>query len=465
MGRRSRPRWRYRSCFGTEINKVSSHPTIGNGGGLTRFLAGVVRYRRREPAVIIAVLNLKGGCGKSTIAVNLACELAGGSDSVLLLDNDSQGTATHWMSHGRLPVRGEFMPLENDADGERLVQAVAARSERYVVLDAPAHVQAATLAAGKIADLVLVPVTASVVDLVATEAVVNLIRQARVLRRGDTPKCLIIPSKIDRRTDAGRQIDEQVRRYRRERWAGDSPAHGVCGGLRSGTVDRRIRSPEPGPLRHHSARHGGEEEPPDMKPADLPGSTAGTGPAAPNGTTRATRKKPAKTVGHGGGVHRGRAPAPLAGAGCRRRGRGRRCADVAASIGGVVSSPMCRLRLRPGAVSPSSGTTGFRRPISCHPARRRSIAWMLPDSSRPALAAVGPKVPQSGLRLLGGTLGRFAGKKEANEFIAGGIDGQSGVSGDCREEGGSPRGTLPRARARASIRRNSTAPSAICNLS
>ncbi len=196
-----------------EINKVSSHPTIGNGGGLTRFFSGAVRYKRREPAVIIAVLNLKGGCGKSTIAVNLACELAGDPDSVLLLDNDSQGTSTHWLSHGRLPVRGEFMPLENDADGERLIRAVAARAERYVVLDAPAHVQAATLAAGKIADLVLVPVTASVVDLVATEAVVNLIRQARLLRRGDTPKCLIIPSKIDRRTDAGRQIDEQVRRF------------------------------------------------------------------------------------------------------------------------------------------------------------------------------------------------------------------------------------------------------------
>jgi cellulose biosynthesis protein BcsQ len=42
---------------------------------------------------------------------------------------------------------------------------------RYVVLDAPAHVGAATQAAGKIADLVLVPVTASGVDLVATRAV------------------------------------------------------------------------------------------------------------------------------------------------------------------------------------------------------------------------------------------------------------------------------------------------------
>jgi chromosome partitioning protein len=192
---------------------VASQPFSQSAGPLARFLFGAVRYTQRDPAVVIAVLNLKGGCGKSTIAINLACELAGTSDPVLLIDNDSQGTASHWLSHGRLPVQGEFMPLENDEDGERLVRAVAARNERYVVLDAPAHVGAAALAAGKIADLVLVPVTASGVDLVATRAVVDIIRQARVLRRGGAPKCLIVPSKIDRRTDAGRRIDEQVGQF------------------------------------------------------------------------------------------------------------------------------------------------------------------------------------------------------------------------------------------------------------
>ena len=161
--------------------------------------------------MVIAVLNLKGGCGKSTIAINLACELAGASDSVLLLDNDAQGTASHWLSHGRLPVQGEFMPLENDEDGERLVRAVAGRNERYVVLDAPAHVGAATQAAGKIADLVLIPVTPSGVDLVATQTVVDLVRQARVLRRSGAPKCLIVPSKVDRRTDAGRPTVRHAR--------------------------------------------------------------------------------------------------------------------------------------------------------------------------------------------------------------------------------------------------------------
>jgi chromosome partitioning protein len=180
---------------------------------LGRFLFNSARYTPRESALVIALVNLKGGCGKSTIAVNLACELAAGGDPVLLLDNDAQGTSSHWLRNGHLPIRGEFLPLENDEDGERMARAVATKSERFIVLDAPAHVGAATQAAGRIADLVLIPVTASGVDLVATEAAVELIRQARLVRRTGAPKCLIVPSKIDRRTDAGRQIDEQLRAF------------------------------------------------------------------------------------------------------------------------------------------------------------------------------------------------------------------------------------------------------------
>jgi chromosome partitioning protein len=180
---------------------------------LTRFLFGGMKYAPREAAVVIAVVNLKGGCGKSTIAVNLACELASNGDQVLLVDNDSQGTSSLWLRKGRLPVSGEFMPLENEEDGERLIRSVAARNEHYVVLDAPAHVGAATQAAGKIADLVLIPVTASGVDLVATRAAVEIIQKARAMRRGGGPRCLIVPSKIDRRTDAGRRIDDELRAF------------------------------------------------------------------------------------------------------------------------------------------------------------------------------------------------------------------------------------------------------------
>ena len=45
---------------------------------------------------------------------------------------------------------------------------------------------------------------------VATSAAVELIRKARTVRRSGGPKCLIVPSKIDRRTDAGRVREQQI---------------------------------------------------------------------------------------------------------------------------------------------------------------------------------------------------------------------------------------------------------------
>ncbi len=46
----------------------------------------------------VAFVSMKGGVGKTTIAVNLACALADENTSVALVDTDVQATATEWLA-------------------------------------------------------------------------------------------------------------------------------------------------------------------------------------------------------------------------------------------------------------------------------------------------------------------------------------------------------------------------------
>ena len=165
--------------------------------------------------MIIAVANLKGGCGKSTIAVNLACELSTRRNTrVTLVDADVQGTASYYASFGLLPVQCEHAPVEDARTIEKWIQRVLAISSDFTVLDAPPHVGAVTKAIVGISDLVIVPCTPSAADLVATVPAIELIRTARTMRTDGGPKCLLVPSRVDSRTTAGRELDGALKKFR-----------------------------------------------------------------------------------------------------------------------------------------------------------------------------------------------------------------------------------------------------------
>src|ERR1035437_5948071 len=150
-------------------------------------------------ARFIAVANLKVSAGTSTSAVNLAGELSGKKHSVILVDADAQGTSTYWATAGRLPFPVEAMPFETARDVKRWAPKVLELDADYVVIDSPPHVGGATEAAVGIADLVLIPVTASGADLAATLKALNLVHDMRKARKDGGPACIMIPSKIDTR--------------------------------------------------------------------------------------------------------------------------------------------------------------------------------------------------------------------------------------------------------------------------
>ncbi|MDW8323801.1 MAG: ParA family partition ATPase [Burkholderiales bacterium] len=117
-------------------------------------------------AQVIAVLNQKGGAGKTTLAMNLAAGLARRGETVVI-DLDPQRSACQWAAQGTVPFPATVKQLTGAWDARSLHQGF--RAYRHVVLDCPPAVDSpASQQALRACDLALIPVLPSPVDLWAS---------------------------------------------------------------------------------------------------------------------------------------------------------------------------------------------------------------------------------------------------------------------------------------------------------
>jgi chromosome partitioning protein len=158
---------------------------------------------------VVACANLKGGVGKSTIAVNLAAALSSSGQPAMLFDGDPQRTSTIWASRGALPVAVRAHAWTKDDEATWLDDIALEAEHAIVVVDCPPSLEGATEALMRIADVVVVPVTASGADLYATRHALELVRGARAVR-GGLPAALLVPSRVDRRTASGRELEQAL---------------------------------------------------------------------------------------------------------------------------------------------------------------------------------------------------------------------------------------------------------------
>lgn len=138
---------------------------------------------------IITIAQQKGGSGKTTIAAHLAVSMMlRGAFPVAVLDVDPQGSLGSWFEarEAALGERGTGLSFRTSSGwGARREARNLARDHGIVILDTPPKTDSDVRPSIEVADLVLVPIQPTPVDLWATELTLTM------ADREDTPAMLV----------------------------------------------------------------------------------------------------------------------------------------------------------------------------------------------------------------------------------------------------------------------------------
>ena len=198
---------------------------------------------------IIAVANQKGGVGKTTTAVNLACGVASRGNRVLLCDFDPQGNATTgvgldphasgmtvydalvrdveakkvvkrtpWCDviPANIDLAGAEIELVDFQARESLLKKVlgALREDyNYVFIDCPPSLGLLTLNALTASDTVLVPIQCEYYALEGLSQLMNTVRAVKSRLNPDIDIEGIVMTMYDSRTNLTQQVAEEIKRF------------------------------------------------------------------------------------------------------------------------------------------------------------------------------------------------------------------------------------------------------------
>ena len=157
---------------------------------------------------VIAVLNQKGGSGKTTIATHLTRALQLDGASVLLVDSDPQGSARDWAAvqdDNPVTVVGIDRPTI-----DRDLKAIGHKD--FVVIDGAPQAADLAVSAIKAASFILIPVQPSPYDIWATADLVDLVKQRIEVTDGKLRAAFVV-SRAIKGTKIGSEITEALNGY------------------------------------------------------------------------------------------------------------------------------------------------------------------------------------------------------------------------------------------------------------
>ncbi|MBM4195622.1 MAG: ParA family protein [Gammaproteobacteria bacterium] len=153
----------------------------------------------------IMVLNAKGGCGKSTIATNLASYFATQDKKVVLADYDPQHSSLEWLSK-----RPEGRPVIEGIDASRNGLRHVSRDADIVIMDAPARTHGAELTEMvRHAETVIVPVLPSTIDIEAASGFLAKLGEVGRVQRREV-RIAVVGNRVRDNTLIAGELDEYL---------------------------------------------------------------------------------------------------------------------------------------------------------------------------------------------------------------------------------------------------------------
>src|SRR5258707_1228244 len=137
----------------------------------------------RRRAMIVALLNQKGGVGKTTLALHVAGAWAAQGKRVVVIDADPQGSALDWSEQrAKEGLPRLFGVVRLARDTLRVEAPEIARDFNHVLIDGSSRIAALMRSAMLAADLALVPAHPSPFDGSASGETLRLLQESRIFR-------------------------------------------------------------------------------------------------------------------------------------------------------------------------------------------------------------------------------------------------------------------------------------------
>ena len=161
----------------------------------------------------IAILNQKGGVGKTTFSTNLASLFHKKHGDTLLIDLDPQGSASDWDDQkateesNPLPV----VSVKSDQGLEKHKTRIT-KGYKWVFIDGAPQIKEKSVSAIKASDIVIIPVQPSPYDVWACADLVDLIKMRQELTEGK-PKAAFVISRAIKNTKLSREVKKIIKEY------------------------------------------------------------------------------------------------------------------------------------------------------------------------------------------------------------------------------------------------------------